>query len=89
MPNHMHGIIELTDIDTTKYSPRAALWEIVRVFKAATSYEVRRAEGQPWFAWHEEYYDSIIRTEAALQQIREYIVNNPARWREDEWYRRY
>ena len=51
--------------------------------------EVRRAEGHPWFAWQEEYYDSIIRTEAALQQIREYIINNPARWAEDELYRRY
>src|SRR3989442_4366061 len=46
-----------------------ALWEIVRVFKAVTSYEIRRAEGQPWFAWQEEYYDSVIRTEAALQEI--------------------
>ena len=89
MPNHMHGIIELTESDTTNYTPRAALWEIVRVFKAATSYEVRRSEGQPWFAWQEEFYDSVIRTEAALQQIREYIINNPARWAEDEFYRRY
>ena len=36
MPNHMHAIIELTDQDPTQAGPRAALWEIVRVFKAAT-----------------------------------------------------
>ncbi len=89
MPNHMHGIIELTDIDKAEYSPRAALWEVVRVFKAVTSYQVRRSEGQPWFAWHEEYHDEIIRSETALHHIREYIVNNPARWAEDELYRRY
>src|SRR5712691_20609 len=66
MPNHMHAIIELTDLDPAHAGPRAALWEIVRVFKAATSYYIRRSEGKPWFAWQEEYYDSVIRSEEAL-----------------------
>ena len=66
MPNHMHNIIELTDRDPTHNSSRAALWEIVRAFKAATSYQIRRAEGKPWFAWQDDYYDEIIRSEAAL-----------------------
>ena len=88
MPNHLHAIIELTDLDATHIGPRAALWEIVRVFKAATSYHIRRSEGQPWFAWQEEYYDSVIRTEAALQQIRRYILDNPMRWTQDKLYRR-
>jgi REP element-mobilizing transposase RayT len=39
MPNHMHAIVELTDLDPAHVSPRAPLWEIVRVFKAATSYQ--------------------------------------------------
>jgi len=89
MPNHMHGILELTDLDPTQSGPRAPLWEIIRVFKAATSYQIRRSEGQPWFAWHEEYHDEIIRTEAALQQIRQYILDNPVRWSQDKFYRRY
>jgi putative transposase len=89
MPNHLHAIIELTDQDATDAGPRAALWEIVRVFKAATSYHIRRSEGQPWFAWQEEYYDSVIRTEAALQQIRRYILDNPMRWTQDKLYKRY
>ena len=50
MPNHMHAIIELADLDSTSNGSRAALWEIVRTFKAATSYEIRRSEGRPWFA---------------------------------------
>src|ERR1700694_858471 len=36
MHNHLHAIIELTDIDSTHIGSRAALWEIIRVFKAAT-----------------------------------------------------
>ena len=89
MPNHMHAILELTDLDPTHTGPRASLWEIVRVFKAATSYQIRRSEGKPWFAWQDGYYESVIRTEAALQQIRRYIRENPARWSQDKLYKRY
>ncbi len=89
MPNHMHAIIALSDLNPTHAGSRASLWEIIRVFKAATSYEMRRGEGKPWFAWQDGYYDSIIRTQAALQQIRQYIVTNPMRWTQDTLYRRY
>ena len=92
MPNHMHAIIELTGLEPAhpRYlGPRAALWEIVRVFKAATSYQIRRSEGKPWFAWQDDYYDSVIRTEAALQQIRQYILDNPLHWSQDKLYKQY
>ena len=89
MPNHMHAIIELTDLNPTHSEPRATLWEIIRAFKAATSYQIRRTEGKPWFAWQDNYYDEVIRTEAALQQIRQYIHENPMRWTQDELYKRY
>jgi REP element-mobilizing transposase RayT len=89
MPNHMHGIVELKDLDPTQACPRAALWEIIRVFKAATSYQVRRSDGKPWFAWQDDYFDIVIKTEVALQRIRQYIVENPLRWTQDELYKRY
>ena len=89
MPNHLHAILELTALDPTRADPRAALWEIVRVFKAATSYQIRRSEGKPWFAWQDEYYDTIIHTEIALHRIRQYILENPVRWNQDKLYKRY
>ena len=86
----MHAIIELTGWEPTHAAgSRAALWEIVRVFKAATSYRIRHLEGKPWFAWQDGYYDSVIRTEVALQQIRRYILENPVRWTQDKLYRRW
>ena len=30
------------------------------------------------------YYEHVVRDESELQRVREYIVNNPARWAEDE-----
>jgi putative transposase len=89
MPNHLHAIVALSDLDPIHTGSRAALWEIIRVFKAATSYHIRRSEGKPWFAWQDDYYDAIIRTEAALQQIRQYILANPMRWTQDKLYKRY
>ncbi len=89
MPNHMHVIIELTDQGLEEAKTRAALWEIIRVFKAATSYQVRRLESKPWFAWQEDYYDTVIRSEGALQEIRRYILDNPQCWTEDKLYKRY
>ena len=32
--------------------------------------------------------DSVLRTEAALQQIRRYILDNPLRWTQDKLYSR-
>ncbi|MCK5595348.1 transposase, partial [bacterium] len=34
--------------------------------------------------WQRNYYDHIIRNEKSLQEIREYIINNPATWADDE-----
>jgi putative transposase len=89
MPNHMHTIIELTDLNPAQHGSRAALWEIIRVFKAATSYQIRHTQDKPWFAWQDDYFDTVIKTEVALQRIRQYIVENPFRWTQDELYKRY
>ena len=34
--------------------------------------------------WQRNYHEHIVRTDDDLRHIREYILGNPARWREDE-----
>jgi len=34
--------------------------------------------------WQRNYWEHIVRSEADLDRIREYIENNPARWEEDQ-----
>jgi putative transposase len=41
------------------------------------------------FAWQPRFYDHIIRDEASLARIRQYIATNPARWAVDEYYARH
>lgn len=36
--------------------------------------------------WQRSYHDHIIRDEADLNRLREYVQNNPSRWTEDRFY---
>lgn len=37
--------------------------------------------------WHRNYYEHIIRDEKAYQTISDYVINNPANWNDDKFYR--
>jgi len=77
MPNHVHGIVFLADGAPT-------LSEIIRGFKtysARHANALRDTAGQP--VWQRGFHDHIIRNEKTLSMVREYIVNNPAKWHHD------
>lgn len=59
------------------------LGQIIRKFKALTSYYIH-GNGIDEFAWQERFYDEIITNASALESIRRYIINNPARWIDDD-----
>jgi putative transposase len=80
MPNHIHGIIQITVED------------MVRWFKTMTTNEyianVKNNHWRPFFKrlWQRNYYEHIVRDEIDLNRIREYIANNPVKWETDEYY---
>jgi putative transposase len=84
MPNHIHGIVCLIDgaaIDE-RGKARHGLPEIVRAFKTSSRrINSLRNKNEP--VWQRGYYEHIIRNEESLNQIREYIDINPARWHLD------
>jgi len=96
MPNHIHGIIVVgaqfiapdSTWNPTNHAP--TLGEIVRAFKATVTRLVRRGDegvmnhAPTGFGWQRGFYDHIVRNEAELGVIREYIRANPSRWHEDE-----
>ena len=64
---------------------RGSLAAIVRCFKAASARRINLSAGMPGTTiWQRNYYEHVIRGELELQRVREYIVNNPVRWDEDE-----
>jgi REP element-mobilizing transposase RayT len=88
MPNHVHGVIFFVGAQFIAPEPRpgvqrhASLGEVVRTFKAACTRAIR-ISGNEGFAWQRGYYEHIVRNDADLKRIHDYIEANPLRWGED------
>jgi REP element-mobilizing transposase RayT len=69
---------------TTRVAP--TLGDVVGAFKSRVTVEYTRGvktKGWPTFRrrlWQRNFYEHIIRNEASLNHIRQYILDNPARW---------
>lgn len=93
MPNHVHFIvmIRVTDEnDGVDQGGRAGqghaptLDRVVGAFKSIGAAQVNRLlsrTGQP--LWQRNYYERVIRNDAELQGLRNYIVHNPLKWEDD------
>jgi REP element-mobilizing transposase RayT len=93
MPNHFHGIVVITDAACrggSRTAPtttviRKPLGRIIGAFKTVSTKRInqmRCAPGVP--IWQRNYYEHVVRNEDEMNRIREYILNNPAHWPEDE-----
>ena len=81
MPNHVHGIIVFPGRSDFK----TILGRVVNGYKGAVTARIRQA--QPGLiVWQRGYHDHIIRNDADLNRLREYIENNPAKWEADKFY---
>jgi len=101
MPNHIHGIIIVNDVDgccrgTLQRAPTIeqfgkptsdSIPTIIRLFKSATTKRINEYRNTPAVSvWQRNYYEHIIRNETEWQRIRQYIANNPIHWKNDEHY---
>ncbi|MCA0454595.1 MAG: transposase [Chloroflexi bacterium] len=86
MPNHMHGLLTL-DQSTLPKEKRHPLGYIVGTYKAIVTREINRVSKAPMGTiWQGRFHDHIVRNEADLNRIREYVANNPALWDKDKFY---
>ena len=96
MPNHIHGIIELTKspVGVQNFEPRRneyqkiiprSIGSIVRGFKIGVT---------KWFrnntdivkVWQRDYYEHIIRNKHSYGRITDYIIENPNNWEIDDFF---
>jgi REP element-mobilizing transposase RayT len=64
-------------------APRS-LGSIIAGFKAITTKRINALRGTPGApVWQRNYYEHILRDEADLARIRNYILGNPSNWDED------
>jgi REP element-mobilizing transposase RayT len=99
MPNHLHGIVVLTECQAdiplragTRPAPTGcamSLIDVARRFKSSTTVQyirgVKRYHWPPFHKrlWQRGYFDHIVRNNADLNRVREYIRNNPMNWETD------
>ena len=84
MPNHVHILLEICPEDDgrTQFAPTGSvsLSRIIQQFKGRVS----KGAGHP--LWQKGFYESVIRSEAHLLDVWQYIVENPRKWTDDEYY---
>ncbi len=99
MPNHIHGIIAISDSGTSPETRHVAslqkakfggltpgsLSKIIQAYKASVT-RWCRSNKYSEFAWQSSFFDHIIRNEKALERIRLYIFENPLKWESDEYF---
>lgn len=68
---------------TAKWKP-ATIGVIINQYKRIVTINARKST--PKFAWQPRFHDHIIRNDESLKRIREYTINNPAKWHLDKYY---
>jgi putative transposase len=94
MPNHVHGIIFIKEVGVQNFEPLRenkyqqviprSIGSIVRGFKIGVTKWFKTNTRIP-IAWQRNYYEHVILDDDELNTFREYIINNPAKWQEDEY----
>lgn len=101
MPNHLHLVVFVVGVDGIDPSPTNVVdpgarhaplqWSVpsfVAGFKSATTKYARMHHGVSLdqSIWQRNYHDHIIRDESSLARIRDYVMDNPTKWNEDEYF---
>ncbi|MDF1662987.1 MAG: transposase [Planctomycetota bacterium] len=91
MPYHIHFILFFTKNEESSQTNRqATLSTVVQWFKTVTTNNYIRGVQQndwppfPRRLWQRNYYEHIIRNQSTLDQIRQYIVDNPVNWTSEQ-----
>ncbi len=85
MPDHLHGVLFMSAEPEAGREP-PTVGDAVRWFKSATGRAYRNGvmthgwDPYDRHLWQDKFHDRIIRSDAELDRVRTYIVNNPARW---------
>lgn len=76
-----------TDKPKNKFGPQSKnLAAIVRGFKSAVTINARKIN--PYFCWQSLFHDSIIRNKTSFDRVKNYIINNPLKWKEDDYHKK-
>lgn len=98
MPNHIHGIIiiESQNVGVCRWQTRTkrglesqSIGSLINHFKSACTKQIKiffpeKFEQPLETIWQRNYYEHVIRNEKSLNEIQNYILNNPLKWEYDK-----
>jgi len=98
MPNHLHGIIIINEYNIRRGDPAGrpytpiphgppsnSIGAMVGQFKSLAPKRINTLRHTPGNRiWQRNYYEHVIRNEADLNEIRQYLLDNPVQWDKDE-----
>jgi putative transposase len=91
MPNHLHGIVIINEPrrngsrTTPTQIKTKPLGRLIGAFKTTSTKQINQRQGTPGdIFWQRGFYEHVIRNDADLHRIRQYIQNNPQKWALDE-----
>lgn len=97
MPNHVHAIIVMQDVGAVEtaflpsVSPSSSnpiLGHVVGSYKAGVTRIARQQQlaTANEVIWQTRFHNHVIRNEAGLNHIRNYVLHNPELWEQDKFY---
>jgi REP element-mobilizing transposase RayT len=69
MPNHVHVVLQLLGI--------YRLAQVMRSLKRFTSREINALFNRRGTLWQEEYFETLLRSEAHFEKAVKYVLSNP------------
>jgi REP element-mobilizing transposase RayT len=64
---------------------RKPVGRLIGAFKTVSAKRINELRGLPRASfWQRNYYERIVRDDDELVRIRQYILDNPANWAQDE-----
>ncbi|NOY49559.1 MAG: hypothetical protein GXO88_03195 [Chlorobi bacterium] len=100
MPNHVHGIIEISkinnggNVEAQNFAPLQPPYKnrfgpqsknLASIMRGYKIGVTKNARKiNPDFQWQPRYYDNVVRNGKSYNRISEYILNNPLNWNNDK-----
>jgi REP-associated tyrosine transposase len=95
MPNHVHGIVIIANdpvgnaivgnayMRSLRDRTKMLLSRVIQQYKASVTRQINSLQEGSCFKWQKSFYDHIIRNDKSLENLRQYIQNNPLKWELD------
>ena len=86
MPNHVHMILRISATDPREGPMWASAPTQANIPQLIRSWKILVSKTLGYAIWQRSYYDHVIRDERDYVVKAQYIIDNPAKWHDDDYF---